>query len=188
MGNSLTTLSARLMIPTTRPCRMTGKCLMLLCFMRLTISSSRVSSVIVIGVGVIRSATFRPWVWTHSSAVRPGPIKNSLRRALLRCVPVSARRRKSPSATMPTSVPWRSTTGNPLTRFCSRGASPNEAIRAFALIAAQHLCTPILSRWSAVICRNAPATRATLQNTTGSGPRRHPRSSASRSKPRISMH
>jgi hypothetical protein len=73
---------------------------MVLCSMRLTIPSNRVSSVIVIGRGVITSAT----LWTYSSADRPGPRKNSIRRTLLRCVPVLARRRKSPSATTPTSV------------------------------------------------------------------------------------
>src|SRR5262245_62014497 len=82
-------------------------------------SSSAASSVTATGSGVMISWTLRPWERVYSSASRPGPIRNSSQRGRRRVVPVSARRRKSPSVTMPTSPPSFWTTGNPLTRRCS---------------------------------------------------------------------
>jgi hypothetical protein len=56
----------------------------------------------------------RPLVCTYSLARRPGPIRNSIQRVRLRWVPVSVRRSRSPSVTMPTTEPPASTTGRPL--------------------------------------------------------------------------
>ena len=93
---------ARLTIPTTFPLRTTGNRLMRRASIRCTTSSSEVSSVMVTGLCVITSATFRLWVWIYSSARRPGPIRNSDQRGRRRSVPVSARRKQSPSVTIPT--------------------------------------------------------------------------------------
>src|SRR5262245_59492836 len=59
----------------------------------------------------ITSPTLRPLVCTYSLARRPGPIRNSIQRVRLRWVPVSVRRSRSPSVTMPTTEPPASTTG-----------------------------------------------------------------------------
>src|SRR5262249_1727552 len=60
---------------------------------------------------------------------RPGLIRNSIHLARLRWVPVSARRSKSPSVTIPTRRPPASTTGKPLNlrSSISRMASVIEA-------------------------------------------------------------
>src|SRR5215831_2817036 len=63
---------------------------------------------------VITSPTLRPAVCRYSAARRPGPIRNSIQPQRLRCVPVSVRRTRSPSVTIPTRAPRASTTGKPL--------------------------------------------------------------------------
>src|SRR6516162_7042840 len=65
------------------------------------------------------SLTLRPWERAYSSASRPGPMRYSSQRGRRRCVPVSARRRKSPSVTIPTRAPFESITGRPLMCRCS---------------------------------------------------------------------
>ena len=106
-------------MPTTAFPRMTGKRLMRRFSISRTTSSSGVSSVTVSAPAVMISWTLRPWVRVYSSASRPGPTKYSSQRGRRRCVPVSARRRKSPSVTIPTRRPSLSTTGNPLICRCS---------------------------------------------------------------------
>jgi hypothetical protein len=88
-----------------------------------------VSSLAVTGSRVMTSSTLRPCVRVYSSASRPGPIRNSSQRGRRHCVPVSARRRKSPSVTMPTRPPCLSITGNPLMRRCDPDRLRNGIIR-----------------------------------------------------------
>ena len=54
---------------------------------------------------VITSPTLRPAVCRYSAARRPGPIRNSIQPQRFRCVPVSVRRTRSPSVTIPTRAP-----------------------------------------------------------------------------------
>src|SRR6516225_4282631 len=110
---------ARLTIPTTSWSRTTGRRLIWRFSISRTISSSGVSSVIVRGSAVMISLTLRPWARVYSSASRPGPMRYSSQRGRRRCVPVSARRRKSPSVTIPTRPPFWSITGKPLMCRCS---------------------------------------------------------------------
>src|SRR6516225_2994139 len=106
-------------MPTTSLPRTTGKRLMRRFSIVRTTSSSGVSSVTVNGSAVMMSWILRPWERVYSSASRPGPIKNSSQLGRRRCVPVSARRRKSPSVTIPTRLPFWSITGRPLMCRCS---------------------------------------------------------------------
>src|SRR5262249_28747403 len=68
---------------------------------------------------VMTSRTLRPLNRMYSSASWPGPMKNSTHLGRWRLVPISGRRRKSPSVTMPTRFPRSSTTGSPLIFFCN---------------------------------------------------------------------
>src|SRR6516164_4678149 len=116
---SACTRLARVTMPTTSLPRTTGKRLMRRFSIVRTTSSSGVSSVTVNGSAVMMSFILRPWERVYSSASRPGPIKNSSQLGRRRCVPVSARRRKSPSLTIPTRRPSLSITGRPLMCRCS---------------------------------------------------------------------
>src|SRR5262249_28421163 len=75
------------------------------------------------------SPTLRLAVCRYSAARRPGPIRNSIQPQRFRCVPVSARRTRSPSVTIPTRAPRASMTGKPLNlrSSISRMASVIEA-------------------------------------------------------------
>src|SRR5215831_9890798 len=105
---------ARVTMPTSLPSRTTSTRLIWWRSMRCTISSSGASSVTDRTSAVITSPTLRPLVCTYSLARRPGPMRNSIQRVRLRWVPVSVRRSRSPSVTMPTTEPPASTTGRPL--------------------------------------------------------------------------
>jgi hypothetical protein len=79
---------------------------------RVTISTSGVCSRIVWGSDVITSRILLACVRTYSAAKRPFPRKNSSQLGLRRIVPVSARRKRSLSVTIQTSLPEASRTGS----------------------------------------------------------------------------
>ncbi len=106
--------SARLTMPTGVSPSSTGTRLMRRRSISATISSSGVSGVTLTRSRVMISSTLRPWVRTYSPAKRPGPIRISSQRGRCRSVPVSLRRKRSPSVRIPTSLPAASITGRPL--------------------------------------------------------------------------
>ncbi len=109
---------ARLMMPTIAPPLTTGSRLMWWRSRSRTASSREASSATVTTSRVITSSTLRPCACAYSSASWPGATRSSIHRVRCRSVPISARRRKSPSVTIPTSLP-RSITGKPLISYCS---------------------------------------------------------------------
>ena len=94
----------------------TGNRLTCLASIRVTISDKGVSGVTEKTRSVIISRTLRACAWTYSCANRPGPTMRAIHRVRCFSVPVSARRRRSPSVRMPRTAPSLSVTGRPLMR------------------------------------------------------------------------
>lgn len=107
-------MSERVTIPTTLAPSTTGMRLTWWRVISSTTSSSDASRDVVMTFSDITSETRLPLAWTYSSAALPGLTRNSSQRERLRFVSSSPLRRKSPSLTIPTSVPSPRMTGRPL--------------------------------------------------------------------------
>jgi hypothetical protein len=128
LTNALTsarTRLARLTIPTSLPLSMTGTRLMRRWFIRCTRSAIPVSGAAETISRLMTSPTRRACARVYSSASRPAPSRNSSQRGWRGAAPVSARRKRSPSVTMPTTSPLGPTTGRPLMRCCSIRRAPS---------------------------------------------------------------
>src|SRR6516162_7119136 len=108
--------SARLTIPTILPSCTTRTRLIRLVSISSAISPRLANSSTLTTSRVITSSTRRAWDLMYSAASRELAENHSLQRERRRSVPVSARRSKSPSVMIPTSCPFLSRTGTPLTR------------------------------------------------------------------------
>src|SRR6476661_6391343 len=103
-------------MPTTLPSSTMGTRLMAFLSSRFAMVDSGVSEAAVTTFRVITSVTRRECSLTNSLASVSRPVKMASHHGRLRPVPASTRRIRSPSLTIPSSLPSDPTTGTPLMR------------------------------------------------------------------------
>jgi hypothetical protein len=111
---------ARLTIPTTLPSSTIGTRLMAFLSSRFAMVESGVSDAAVTTFRVMTSAIRRECSFTNSLASVSRPVRMASHHGRLRPVPASTRRMRSPSLTIPKSLPSDPTTGTPLMRESNR--------------------------------------------------------------------